>query len=111
MNGAPAWMHNAEIWYRPSYAKGLRLGAEWQRLGSYFMDASNTTKYGGFNALHLRAGYQWKGAELWLNVMNTADNYYAYTSSKSASGYSYTPAEPRNLTVGISYDFGQLLKK
>jgi outer membrane receptor protein involved in Fe transport len=110
MNGAPAWMHNAEIWYKPSYAKGLRIGAEWQKLGSYFMDPVNSTRYKGFNALHLRAGYQWKGAEIWMNVMNATRNYYAFAASRSASGHNYTPAEPRNFNVGVSYDFGRLLK-
>jgi iron complex outermembrane receptor protein len=109
MNGAPAWIHNAEIWYKPSYAKGLRLGAEWQRVGSYFVDPQNSARYEGFHALHLRAGYNWKGAEVWLNIMNATNNYYAFIANKSSSGYSYTPAEPRNVTLGISYDFGKLL--
>ena len=111
MNGAPAWMHNTEVWYKPSFAIGLRLGAEWQRLGSYFMDAANTTKYEGFDALHLRGGYQLKGAEIWLHVMNATNNYYAFVASKRASGYNYTPAEPRSFTLGVSYDFGNLIIK
>jgi outer membrane receptor protein involved in Fe transport len=108
MNCAPAWMHNAEVWYKPLSVKGLRVGVEWQRLGSYYMDPANTTKYQGFNALHLRAGYNWKGAEIWMNVMNATGNYYAFTASRSTSGFNYTPAEPRNITIGVSYDFGKL---
>jgi outer membrane receptor protein involved in Fe transport len=108
MAGAPAWMHNAEAWYKPSFVKGLRVGAEWQRVGSYFMDPANTTRYEGFHTLHLRAGYQWQGAEVWMNVMNASDRYYAFVASRSATGFSYTPAEPRNITVGVSYDFGKL---
>ncbi len=111
MNGAPVWMHNAEVWYKPLFAKGLRLGAEWQRVGSYFMDPLNTLKYGGFDAVHLRGGYQWKEAEVWVNVMNATDRYYAFIASKSAGGYNYTPAEPRNLTLGFSYNFCSQLKK
>lgn len=111
MNGAPTWMHNAEIWYKPSFAKGLRLGAEWQKLGAYFMDPANTSRYEGFNAIHLRAGYQWKAAEIWVNVMNATNQYYAFAASRSTSGYSYTPAEPRNITIGLAYDFGKLIKK
>jgi outer membrane receptor protein involved in Fe transport len=108
MNGAPAWMHNAEVWYKPSTLKGLRIGVEWQQLGSYFMDPANTTQYKGFNALHLRAGYTFRGAEIWINIMNATGRYYAFTSSRSASGFNYTPAEPRNTTLGVSYDFGKL---
>jgi len=111
MNNAPRWMHNAEVWYKPSFAKGLRLGAEWQKIGSYYMDPKNTVKYHGYNVLNLRAGYQYKAFEVWLNVMNATNNYYSYISTKSASGYSFTLAEPRNFTIGIAYDFANLFKK
>lgn len=110
MNGAPRWLHNAEIWYRPSFVKGLRLGMEWQKTGSYYLDPKNTTKYEGYNVFHVRAGYQFSGFEVWVNMMNATDNYYAYTASKS-TGYSYTPAEPRHFNIGVSYDFGNLFKK
>ncbi len=111
MNNAPRWMHNAEIWYRPAFVKGLRLGMEWQKIGRYYIDALNTARYKGYDVFHVRAGYKVGKAELWLNMMNAADSYYAYTSTKSNSGYSYTPAEPRHFNLGISYDFGQLLIK
>jgi outer membrane receptor protein involved in Fe transport len=111
MNGAPAWMHNAEIWYKPAQIKGLRFGIEWQKIGSYYMDPLNTVKYQGYDAFHVRAGYKCKAIELWINVMNVTDKYYSYTSSKSKSGYSYTPADPRNINIGISYDFGKYFVK
>jgi iron complex outermembrane receptor protein len=111
MNGAPDWMHNAEIWYKPSFLNGLRLGLEWQKIGSYYMDPLNTVKYEGYDVFHFRAGYKWKAMEVWVNMMNAADKYYAYSSSKSNSGYSYTPAEPRHFNMGISYDFGDFFKK
>jgi outer membrane receptor protein involved in Fe transport len=110
MNGAPHWMHNAELWYRPSFVRGLRVGVEWQKQGSYYMDPLNTTRYKGFNVIHARAGYQWKEFEIWMNVMNISDSYYSYISSKSSSGYSYTPAEPRHINIGVMYDFGKLFR-
>ena len=63
MNGAPNWIHNAEIWYKPSFVKGLRDGLEWQNIGSYYMDPQNTVKYKDIMCFNLRAGYkfmQWK---------------------------------------------------
>jgi iron complex outermembrane recepter protein len=110
MNNAPHWIHNAEVWYRPSFIKGLRMGAEWQKVGSYYMDPKNTAKYKGYNVLNLRAAYQHKAFEVWINVLNATDNYYSYISTKS-SFYSYTLAEPINFNVGVSYDLGQLFKK
>ncbi len=111
MNNAPNWLYNTEIWYKPSFVKGLRLGAEWQHVGSYFTDPQNTVKYGGYDVLNLRAGYQFKSIEFWLNVLNAIDNYYSYITTKSAFGYSYQVAEPRNFNVGIGYDFANLFKK
>lgn len=111
MNGAPRWIYNTEVWYRPAFVKGLRIGAEWQHVGNYWLDPVNTVKYPGFDVVHLRAGYQWKAFEVWVNTINLGDSYYAYTASKSSFGYSYNPAEPRNFTVGMSCDLGQFFKK
>ena len=108
MNNAPHWIHNAEIWYKPSFVKGLRIGAEWQKVGSYYMDPKNTVTYQGYNVLNIRAGYQYNGFEVWLNILNATDNYYSYISTKSTS-YSYQLAEPRNFVMGISYDLGKLV--
>jgi outer membrane receptor protein involved in Fe transport len=77
MNNAPHWTHNAEVWYKPSFIKGLRVGAEWQKVGSYYMDPKNTAKYKGYDVLNLRAGYQFNGFEIWLNVLNATNKYYS----------------------------------
>ena len=110
MNNAPNWLYNAEIWFKPSFIKGLRIGAEWQHVGSYFVDPKNTARYEGYDALNLRAGYNFKGFEIWVNVLNATDNYYSYITSKSSFGYSYQVAEPANFNVGLAYDFGKLFK-
>ncbi|HKH61358.1 MAG TPA: TonB-dependent receptor [Flavitalea sp.] len=110
MNGAPNWMYNAEIWYKPAIVKGLRMGAELQFVGSYFVDPKNTAEYSGYTVLNLRAGYQVKGLEIWVNALNALDNYYANIVSKSSFGYSYTLAEPRNINIGLSYNFNNLFK-
>ncbi len=111
MAGAPRWIHNAEAWYRPAFAKGLRLGAEWQHVGAYYVDPKNTSRYEGYHTLNLRAGYQHKGFEIWANLMNATDHYYAYLVTKSGSGYSYQLGEPRHLTLGLSYDLGSCFNK
>lgn len=110
MSDAPHWIHNAEVWYKPSFVKGLRVGAEWQKVGSYFMDSKNTVKYKGYNVLNIRTGYTYKAFEFWVNVLNATNNYYSYISTKSTT-YSYQLAEPINVNVGVSFDFGKLIKK
>lgn len=111
MSNAPKWIYNAECWYRPSYLKGLRLGAELQYVGKYFVDPKNTSSYEGYKVLNLRAGYRFKGVDLWLNLINAANRYYSTISSKSNFGYSYQLGEPRNINVGLSYDFSTIFKK
>jgi outer membrane receptor protein involved in Fe transport len=111
MANAPHWIYNSEVWYKPSFAKGLRIGAELQHVGSYFVDPQNTAKYNGYNALNLRAGYAIKGFEIWLNILNATNNYYSYITTKSSFGWSYQLAEPRNYNVGISYDLANLFKR
>ena len=110
MNNAPNWMYNSEVWYKPSFIKGFRIGAELQHIGSYYVDPLNTAKYNGYNVLNLRAGYQFKGLDIWLNVLNVTDNYYSYITSKSSFGYSYQLADPRNFNIGIAYDFHNFFK-
>lgn len=111
MANAPNWIYNSEIWYRPSFIKGFRLGAELQHVGNYFVDPQNTATYDGYDAVNLRAGYAVNGFEIWLNVLNATNNYYSYISSKSSFGWSYQLAEPRSFNMGISYDFANLFKK
>lgn len=110
MANAPHWIYNSEIWFRPSFVKGLRLGAEWQHVGQYFADPQNTVSYSGYNVLNLRTAYKTGAFEVWLNILNATNNYYSYITTKSASGYSYQLAEPVNVNIGVSYDFGRLLK-
>jgi outer membrane receptor for ferric coprogen and ferric-rhodotorulic acid len=118
INSAPQFIGNAEVTYRPAYAKGLRLLAEWQMMSSYFMDPTNLVKYDGFHVFNFRAGYNFahsrsrymRGAEVWINIINAMDTYYAVNSSRSSFGRNYTLGEPRNINIGISYNFGNLFK-
>ena len=75
------------------------------------MYPQNTAKYAAYDVFNLRAGYRLKALEVWMNVLNVTDKYYSYITSKGSSGYSYQLAEPRNFTVGLSYDLGGLFKK
>ncbi|MHA4843966.1 TonB-dependent receptor [Flavitalea antarctica] len=110
MNNAPNWIYNSEMWYKPGFLKGLRIGAELQHVGSYYVDPMNTAKYKGYNVLHLRTCYQFKGLEVWINVLNATNNYYSNITTKSSFGYSYQLADPRNFNIGLSYEFGSLFK-
>lgn len=112
MSGAPRFTGNAEIMYKPPFVKGLRVSAEWQHQGKYFMDDLDLYTYKGFDIVNLRAGYQYKMFEVWVNAINAGNLYYSTFSSKNAtasgsSAYSYSLGDPREITVGLAYTFGK----
>jgi len=119
INSAPRFVGNAEIIWRPAKIKGFRLMAEWQGMSDYFMDQANLFSYQGFDVFNARTGYSFanskqkalRGMEIWLNIVNVFDAYYAVNSTRSAAGRNYTLGEPRNINFGISYNFGTLARK
>jgi iron complex outermembrane receptor protein len=112
MSGAPRFTGNAEIMYKPSFVKGLRVSAEWQHQGKYFMDDLDQYGYEGFDIVNLRAGYQIKGWEIWVNALNATNVYYSVFASKNATSsgnasYSYSLGDPREITLGLAWHFGK----
>ncbi|SHK88146.1 Outer membrane receptor proteins, mostly Fe transport [Chitinophaga jiangningensis] len=105
MNGAPQWITNSEITWKPLFLKGFRLGGEWQHIGSYYMDPANTAMYGGYDLFNLRAGYAFKSIDCWINCMNVGDQLYATTAEKSAYGATYRVGPRQTFNVGIGYTF------
>lgn len=103
--GGPRFIANAEVSYKPVFVKGLRVSAEWQHIGSYYMDNANSKKYDGFDLLNLRAGYNIRQFEVWVNALNATNTYYSTYASKSGSTLSYNLGDPREFTVGVAYKF------
>lgn len=110
MPQAPNWVTYSEITYKPTWLAGFRIGAELQTQGQYFQDTQNSSTYAGHAVVHLRAGYKVGGADFFVNVLNVFNTLYAESSSRSAFGYSYSPGNPRLISVGAAYNFGTLLK-
>jgi outer membrane receptor protein involved in Fe transport len=113
INGAPHFIANAELFYKPIFLKGFSIGAEWQHLNKYFMDDLNNFTYNGFDIANIRIAYTIKKAEIWVNALNVFNAYYAVyaTSAPSASlgvnNRTYNMGDPRELTIGLSYKFGK----
>ncbi|WP_210488630.1 TonB-dependent receptor [Rufibacter aurantiacus] len=105
MATAPRFIGNAEVTYRPTFLKGLRLGLEWQRVGKYYMDPVNSEYYGGYHLFNARVGYAFKGFEAWINAINLTDKLYATTVDKYSYGKSYRQGVPRTFNVGVGYQF------
>lgn len=107
MAGGPHFIANAEAMYKPRFVKGLRLGAEWQHQGRYWMNSANTASYPGFDVVNIRAGYQIRQFEVWVNALNAFNQYYAVIASKSTYGYTYNLGDPREITLGVRVHFGK----
>lgn len=116
MPSAPSFIANSEITYKPKWAKGLRAAIEWQRLSSYYQNQINTVMYkdktafglSGVSVLNFRAGYNFKGIEVFTNIMNLTDELYANQASRGNNATdrtTYTPAAPRTVVIGLQYNF------
>jgi len=110
MVGAPNWLANAEVFYKPRFAPGARLGLEYQRVGQFYTNTANTKTYAGYNLLNLRLGYRLpqsvaRGLEVWANVVNLGNALYAVNATTNQYGTTYTAAAPRTVTLGLGYTF------
>ena len=105
MATAPRFIGNAELTWKPLFAKGLRLSAEWQHVGRYYLDATNTEFYPGYDLVHARAGYTRHGFEVWVNATNLSNQLYATTADKFSYGKSYRQGNPRTFHLGMGYTF------
>lgn len=101
MNGAPAWINNTELNYTPGFAKGLRLGLEWQHVGEYFTDQVNENTYGEYDVFNARVGYKKGHWHIWTNLLNVTDKLYANRADTSWGRTTYTPGTPRTFNVGL----------
>ncbi|AQG80196.1 TonB-dependent receptor [Spirosoma montaniterrae] len=116
MPSSPNWLGNTEVIYKPGWAKGLRLSAEWQRIGWWYVDQVNRYRYDdrgflggrGVSLLNLRAGYVWRGAEVFVNVLNATNELYANSASRGNNATDrtqYNPGQPRTAMLGLMYTF------
>ena len=102
MESAPRLLANTRVSYAPSAMNGGRVQLEWVKLGSYWRDAANTSKYGGHDLFNLRANYPFaKGFEAYASVSNLFDRRHAETSGLSSGNATYTAGLPRTVYLGL----------
>lgn len=116
MVSAPNFIANAEVFYKPRFVPGARLGLEYQRIGQYYTNTANTKTYAGYNLLNLRLGYRLpqtalRGLEVWANVVNLGNALYASLVTTNQYGTTYTAAAPRTVTLGAGYTFAAKAKE
>lgn len=97
---APRVMANTRLTWTPTGNSQVQL--EWVRLGHYWMDAANTTTYGGHDLLNLRArSAVTKHVAVFGSVYNVTDKRYADSASISSATPVYSPGLPRTYYAGV----------
>lgn len=99
---APRHINSAHLNWRPLPMMHAEL--EWQSVGRYYVDASNTRDYGGHDLLNLRLG--WNIDSSWgatLRVNNLTDRAYADRADFAFGNYRYFPGRRRTVFLEVSY--------
>jgi iron complex outermembrane recepter protein len=109
MDGAPRTLGNALLSYSPTLLNGGRVAVEWSTMGSYFADAGNTHRFGGFQIMNLHANYNvGRNAELFARAVNVANTRYAeIVTYDQFQGEQFTPGTPRAVYAGLRYSVGR----
>ncbi|HJV24256.1 MAG TPA: TonB-dependent receptor [Aromatoleum sp.] len=98
---APRLIANTRLTWAPM--RGTRAQLEWVRIGSYWLDDTNTVKYGGHDLFNLRGDYALtRSVSLFGSIQNLTDRRYA-DSAQLSTGRTpvYSPGLPRTLIAGV----------
>lgn len=105
---APKTLGNFAVQYSPSYIPNTKLELEWEHVGNYYTDETNTQEYSGHDLLNLRANHNLnETVSVYGRVMNITDKLYStYTSNQVGStNIQYRPGLPRTVYVGLRAKF------
>lgn len=105
---APETIGNLTLVYTPEKIDGLRIELEWEHLGEYFTDETNTATYDGHDLYNLRIAYRVNDKlEVYSRLQNLIDELYStYTSNQVGDpDISYRPGLPRSYFAGVQLTF------
>lgn len=104
IDGAPETLATTALRYK--YDERTYINAEWEHVGSYYMDASNSEEYDGHNIFAVTADYVISGQSRFsLRIDNLFDEAYAKRADKWFGKNRYFPGEGRRFMARISHDF------
>ena len=104
IDGAPETLANTSLRYK--YNERTYLNFDWEHVGSYFMDASNTSEYDGHDVFALTAEYIVSGQSRFsLRIDNLLDEEYAKRADKWFGDDRYFPDEGRRFMARLTRDF------
>ena len=101
---APENLANVRLSYSPEKLSGFNTELEWDSVGKYYTDETNTQTYDGHNLLNLRFNYKVSNhLDAYLRGANLTDKLYStYTSNQvNDPDVSYRPGMPRSWFMGL----------
>jgi outer membrane receptor protein involved in Fe transport len=103
IESAPNVIGSVRARYAGPLLAGGDLTAEVMRVGSYWMDADNTTSYPGHTLLNLRGSYVvFRRLALYARLNNVLNERYAERASfTQARGSEFAPGMPRTFYAGM----------
>jgi len=100
IESAPRRLGNTRLTWTP--ATGTTAQLEWVKMGSYWLDAGNTGKYGGHDLWHLRASHRLsKGLSVAARIMNLADKRHADSAGGTGVAPTLSPGLPRTVFASL----------
>ena len=104
MQQAPNNTANVRLFYTPTTLQGLRVMAEYQYVGEWYLDDTEGEKYDGYNIGNVKVDYEYnKSIRLFAKVNNITDERYAVSARYAYGKYDYTPGDPRQYYAGLEY--------
>jgi outer membrane receptor protein involved in Fe transport len=100
---APRDLLNLRVRFAPGWLRGGALSADFQRIGGYWENAENTSRYDGHELVNLRARVPVKhGVDVMLRVSNVLDVRYAEQATFTQFEQErLTPGAPRMIYLGV----------
>lgn len=100
IESAPRTLINSRLTWNP--VEDARVQFEWVRIGEYWLDAANTTKYQGHDVFNLRTNWKLNdNVELFGSIANLANKRYADSAQIRSGEAVFSPALPRTYVGGI----------
>lgn len=104
VSSAPRWLGSAQFWWQVHPALTSELEAVY--VGSHYLNAENTARYGGHTLFNWRASWQvQEGTTLSLRLLNLTDERYADRADFAFGNHRYFPGQPRRAHLTLEIDF------
>lgn len=101
---APRFLGN--LTWSTRFSEKLSHELELNVVGSHYVNAANTAEYDGHFVVNWRAQYQLnERTQISARLINLLDERYADRADFAFGSYRYFPGMPRQLYLGVRYDF------